>query len=117
MAARPLPLHETLSPRRSGLATASAAFSTALPALSIALLADVESVVGRIAGVDVVAALVSAAASVSMCALVADGIVLGAFVLARGQTEREDRNGHCNLLHDRSTPKWAHSRARARPAE
>ena len=34
-----------------------------------------------------------------------------------GKAEREDRNGHCNLLHDRSTPKWTLSRVRARPVD
>src|SRR3954466_10367040 len=31
------------------------------------------------------------------------GIVVGV-LLARGEAEREDRNGHSNFLHDRSTP-------------
>src|SRR5436305_1300914 len=31
------------------------------------------------------------------------GIVVGV-LLARGKAEREDRNGHSNFLHDRSTP-------------
>ena len=47
---------------------------------------------------------------------VADGVFFS-LRLARGQAEREDRNGHCNLLHDRSTPKGTLSRVRARPSD
>ena len=63
------------------------------------------SVVGSIAGVDgVVGRRIDVrVGGIFDVRFVADSIVFS-FWLARGQAERQDRNGHCNLLHDRSTP-------------
>ncbi len=78
------------------LSTALPAFSTALPVALSALSAALSRVVGR--GVDVDVGVVLDRGLVRH-------IVVGVALVARGQAEREDRNGHNgNLLHDRSTP-------------
>ena len=67
------------------------ALSTALPVASSAL------------STELAAAVVSALASVSMVFSVLVALS-GSVILARGEAEREDRNGQCNFLHDRSIP-------------
>src|SRR5205085_6950549 len=44
------------------------------------------------------------------------GIIVGV-LRARGEAEREDRNGQSNFLHDRSTPFLRATRTQRRPAQ